>query len=323
MANFSLFQAINMGQIYAWDGDIPIATESQIRVTDGYRVQDYFGSFSYNDYGLSGGYVTSANAYENGIIQFSVSGFNANAILVESYIDDGDITGALSYILSGNDNVYGSAGDDVILGFVGNDNLYGGEGNDTFIGESGNDFIEGGNGLDVINYSGNSSSYSVLWNGGSYLVNNGLGQTDTILNIERLSFANDGAVIALDVQAGQDAGSAYRLYQAAFNREPDGSGLSYWIAQMDAGKTVQDVARFFVDSAEFRSLNPGLDSDSIINSIYGNVLHRMPDQGGFDYWSQQMDNGMSAGDLLANFSESNENVQNTAAAIQDGIWLIA
>ena len=43
--------------------------------------------------------------------------------------------------------------------------------------------------------------------------------TDTIIGFKRLEF-NDGT-LALDIDPGDTAGQAYRLYQAAFARTPD------------------------------------------------------------------------------------------------------
>ncbi|MFZ6778033.1 DUF4214 domain-containing protein [Undibacterium sp. Ji83W] len=38
-----------------------------------------------------------------------------------------------------------------------------------------------------------------------------------------------------------NAGKVYRLYQAAFNRTPDATGLGYWIHAMYKGSTIQRV----------------------------------------------------------------------------------
>ncbi|HYO25168.1 MAG TPA: calcium-binding protein [Lacipirellulaceae bacterium] len=51
---------------------------------------------------------------------------------------------------SGNDALYGAAGDDVLLGGDGNDDLIGGTGNDVLVGGAGNDELWGGDGRDLI-----------------------------------------------------------------------------------------------------------------------------------------------------------------------------
>jgi hypothetical protein len=98
---------------------------------------------------------------------------------------------------------------------------------------------------------------------------------DKLSNVQRLQFAD--MTLALDISG--NAGQAYRVYQAAFNRTPDSGGLKYWIEQMDKGMGLLEVAARFVDSDEFRSLygtNPA--NASFLTKLYNNVLHRQPEQ---------------------------------------------
>lgn len=55
---------------------------------------------------------------------------------------------------SGNDNISGTTGNDLIVGFEGNDRLSGGGGNDCILGADGNDQLSGGLGSDVL-FGGN------------------------------------------------------------------------------------------------------------------------------------------------------------------------
>ena len=71
---------------------------------------------------------------------------------------------------------------------------------------------------------------------------------DIVVNIERLSFTDGN--IALDIDGV--GGSAYRIYKAAFARTPDVNGVSYWIAQMDRGMELVNVADRFIGSPEFK-----------------------------------------------------------------------
>ena len=67
-------------------------------------------------------------------------------------------------------------------------------------------------------------------------------------------------------------GQAYRIYKAAFDRDPmegDTAGLGYWIAQMDNGMDMVEIAARFIDSDEFRSLygqNP--TNGEFLNKVY-------------------------------------------------------
>ncbi len=50
----------------------------------------------------------------------------------------------------GDDVIYGTNGDDVIVGLGGNDIIHGGNGNDVICGDAGNDTLDGGNGNDTL-----------------------------------------------------------------------------------------------------------------------------------------------------------------------------
>ena len=56
---------------------------------------------------------------------------------------------------------------------------------------------------------------------------------DTLVSVERLVFSDVTVALDLDGVGGQ----AYRIYKAAFDREPDSGGLGYWIAQMETAWT--------------------------------------------------------------------------------------
>ncbi|MDD5177285.1 MAG: hypothetical protein PHQ05_12775 [Sterolibacterium sp.] len=109
-----------------------------------------------------------------------------------------------------------------------------GPGNVTLAGGAGNDTIVGGGGIDTVVYSGSLSRYTVTETSSGYTVTDtsGTDGTDTLLNIGRLKFSDK--YVALDTNG--DAGQAYRIYQAAFNRAPDEGGLGYWITSMDNGE---------------------------------------------------------------------------------------
>jgi hypothetical protein len=142
-----------------------------------------------------------------------------------------------------------------------------------------------------------------------------------LIGYERI-FLNDKA-IGLDL-AG-NAGQAYRIYKAAFDRDPmagDTVGLGYWISQMDRGMSTVEVAARFIDSNEFRTLygsNPS-NGDFLVR-LYQNVLDRSPDQGGYAWWIDQLQNNPEKTwkKVLADFAESPENQSNVLSLIGNGI----
>lgn len=301
MAILKLYQPLDMNTLQAWDGTFPIVEADHIQSTDGLRTQDYFGSFQFTDGEVSGGVLTATTAYENGA-SYEVTGLNLDARVMAEYIGNFDINGAMAEILKGDDTLIGSAGNDV---------LKGGGGNNGF---------DGGTGIDTVFYGGGKHDVSIPSSGSTYTVSHD-GGIDTLNNIERIDFG-PGSVLALDVKAGENAGSAYRLYQAAFDRKPDISGLKYWIKELDTSASLQQIAKGFVDSAEFMTLNPSKDVTSIINNVYQHVLHRNADEAGEQYWKSAMAEGMSTPEVLVSFSESQENISNTAAALNSGLWLV-
>ncbi|WP_296256117.1 MULTISPECIES: DUF4214 domain-containing protein [unclassified Pseudomonas] len=301
MAILKLYQPLDMNALQAWDGTLPTVEEAHIQSTDGLRIQDYFGSFQFTDGEVSGGVLTSTVAYENGA-SYEVTGLNLDARVMAQYIGNFDINAAMTEILKADDTIIGSAGNDVLKG------------------GSGNNWFDGGAGIDTVFYDGGKHDVSIPSSGSTYIVSHD-GGTDTLNNIERIDFG-PGSVLALDVKGGENAGSAYRLYQAAFDRKPDISGLKYWIKELDTSANLQQVAKGFVDSAEFMALNPNKDATSIINNLYQHVLHRDADEAGEQYWKSAMAEGMSTHEVLVSFSESQENISNTAAALNSGLWLI-
>jgi len=118
------------------------------------------------------------------------------------------------------------------------------------------------------------------------------------------------------------AGQAYRIYKAAFDRNPDTGGLGYWIAQMDKGMNVVEVAARFIDSDEFRTLYGQKPSNAeFLTKVYSNVLDRNPDQAGLAWWVSEMSTNPTKTwqKVLADFSESAENQANVASLIANGI----
>lgn len=216
------------------------------------------------------------------------------------------------------ENLRGGAGNDTLIGNEAANRIEGGAGRDLIVGGLGSDLLDGGLGLDVAVYAGKRADYQlgVGVNGATVSSLRVPGEVDVLTGIERLKF--DDAMLGFDVEGV--AGQAYRLYQAAFNRTPDMAGLGYWIGRMDGGTSLADVAAAFIGSQEFAQMYGAKPSNAdFLGKIYQNILHRAPDQAGFDYWLKAMDAGTSATDILAQFSESQENVVALAGVLQGGI----
>jgi Ca2+-binding RTX toxin-like protein len=97
-------------------------------------------------------------------------------------------------MLSGIENVVGSAFSDTLTGDSNANTLAGGAGNDTLIGGLGNDTLDGGRGMDTAVFSGLRSAYTINHIGNTLVVT-GPDGSDTLTHIEKLTF-NDGTVLS-------------------------------------------------------------------------------------------------------------------------------
>jgi len=194
--------------------------------------------------------------------------------------------------------------------------LRGSSGDDLFIARAslGEQVFDGAAGLDLARLPGTRADYA-FGRSADTLVFSGHGGAIRLDALERVAFADGALAFDLDGAAGQ----AYRLYQAAFGRMPDVAGLGFWIDAMDAGATLPAVAAQFLASAELARTYGQLSDPALITAVYHNVLGRAPDAGGLGFWQDYLDGGGARADLLAAFSESAENQQQTLAAIADGI----
>ena len=188
-----------------------------------------------------------------------------------------------------------------------------------FRGRGGNDVIDGGGGTDHAYFTSQRSNYTISKGTSSVSIQDKTftDGTDTLQNIERLHFSDKS--VAFDTEG--NAGRMYRLYQAAFDRVPDLQGLGYWINSLDVGYTMRNVASGFYNSSEFKTLygqNPS--NFDFLTKLYNNVLHRAPDQNGFNWWLDVLNRSLAPQEqLLIDFSDSAENRAQVIGSIQNGI----
>ncbi len=260
-----------------------------------------------------------------------------------------------------DDVILGLAGDDILDGGAGNDAVMGGAGNDTLLASPGNDLygavgpehgvdFELEPGIDRLVYAGERNAYaiesgiSVAMVGSPKIILidkpgderdtvvtswlSGFAANESAIGIERIEF-DDGALI-YDL-GGPNVGFGYRIYHASFDRTPDEGGVRFWVGVLDQvddrGWSVtekeQFLARQFVRSDEFRDLygsNP--THEQYIDAMYGNVLDRLPDQEGRDFWLGGMEQGLTQEDVLIAFTNSKENLALTAPDLYDGVWVV-
>jgi S-layer protein len=108
----------------------------------------------------------------------------------------------------------------------------------------------------------------------------------------------------------QNVAGVVRVYQAAFGRVPDQEGLKNWV---NSGLSMDQIAEGFVNSEEFTNRYGSNNvTEAFVTSLYFQVLGRAPDAEGLANWTNS---GLSAAQILAGFSESQEFKNTTSVAV--------
>jgi hypothetical protein len=328
MAKVESWAHFGMGHI----GSVPaswsvVAGQNTYELTNGTNSLTFYGSFTYAaDHTLSGGSIGLIIYDDDFQILFEASDFSLNVADVLPLVTSGNLGALDPFILQGDDSLeghdasslWGGAGNDTLQSFgprySGYAILDGGAGNDVLIPLTG-DVVYGGDGFDraILPVPFNSSTRVQVTAPDNLWIN----YQWALQGVERVEFSN-GIGLAFDLNG--DAGQAYRLYQAAFNRSPDIGGLSFWINSLDSGTSLTTVASSFIASAEFTNTYGVLDNAHFATQLYLNVLHRQPDAAGLFFWQDALDQGtMTRAEVLTGFSESAENRASVIGAIQNGI----
>ena len=94
------------------------------------------------------------------------------------------------------------------------------------------------------------------------------------------------------------------VYTNLFNRAADSGGFSFWKGQLDNGIDSRGtVMESFSESQENITLT---ESNIRVISFYYGMLRRAPDQGGYDFWVNELKIGKSPNDLINGFITSAE-----------------
>jgi serralysin len=171
-----------------------------------------------------------------------------------------------SNVIAGDDgpnNLFGTAGDDVIQAAGGNDTLTGGAGNDT---------VDGGSGIDTAVLGGNRSAYAIGAAGTSV---SGPDGSDTLTNIERLQFSDKQ--LAFDLGPGQAAGNTVRIIGAAFDANhinPTFVGIG--VDLFDGGMSMLQVCQLALGTSLFLSIAGSTSNEAFVNTVYENVVGAPP-----------------------------------------------
>jgi hypothetical protein len=202
-----------------------------------------------------------------------------------------------------------------------------GDGNDVISLLGDRQMVDGGRGADTVQLAGVQADYLISRlpqpinpdprypSVAQFTVTDKSGALSSLLNVERIAFAN--GTLALDVDG--NAGQAYRLYQAAFDRTPDTGGLSFWINSLDKGVSLTEVAAAFLTQKEFKEAYGSSQSNvELVTRFYQNILGRDPEAAGRDFWVSYLDRTADVAGVLAGISESPENKAGLVDIIGNG-----
>lgn len=195
------------------------------------------------------------------------------------------------------------------------DRMTGNTSNNVFRSNGGSDTIDGAGGIDRIIVD--VARASAGRNGDLLTIGS---ETLTLTSVERVTFSD--ALVAFDTGATGNAGSVFRLYQAAFNRTPDLGGVSFWTNAFDNGTPLANIAVGFTSSQEFKTVYGVAPSNTqIVNTYYQNVLARPGEAAGVEFWVGRLNAGATIDNILLNFSNSPENIERTAPSLTNGLLL--
>jgi hypothetical protein len=122
----------------------------------------------------------------------------------------------------------------------------------------------------------------------------------------------DGKSVEYTVYVGDKAGQlanitafVKRMYWTTLSRDPDEDGLNYWVNNLYEGNlTGAQTAKHFILSKEFKDKN--LTYNEFLDVMYASFFNRYGDEGGYNFWLDQMYNGATQEYVVACFVDSDE-----------------
>lgn len=99
--------------------------------------------------------------------------------------------------------------------------------------------------------------------------------------------------------------SVGKAFYILFGRAPDNSGLAYWNSYFGVGQSVATVADGIIVSTAGAFLID-LDNRAFVGMVYNYLFGKCPeeDQAGQDFWTNQLNNGVSKGTMIQNILEA-------------------
>jgi carboxyl-terminal processing protease len=151
----------------------------------------------------------------------------------------------------------------------------------------------------VVSFGDVRANYTVLRAGKDLVVTDKVGSDGAYtvpsgVNVLKFSDVSINLSVSSDAKniSTAELESIIELYIAFFNRVPDADGLNYWISRYRAGMNLTQIGQSFLDAALIYPDETGYSKDmsntAFINIVYKNVLGRIPDADGFNYWTSRL-----------------------------------
>jgi len=244
---------------------------------------------------------------------------------------------------SGNDTMYGGMGDDVfVLNSTGDTVIeYANEGKDSiwvdfsysissianvenlfgyginslslignnaansFIGGKGNDTLNGGAGIDTVVYAGNRSNYTLTKNASSFTISSSAEGTDTLTNVENLTFSNVTLPTSIDLflatkgtavaaRGANDVASAIATQMSVvyLGRPADKTLLLDLKTALDNGQPLEAVLSLIsAKSIQDGAFSANDSSKDIVINTFNNIMGFLPSAFEQTAWANYIDNG--------------------------------
>jgi TorA maturation chaperone TorD len=271
-------------------------------------VDEFDGSgFTYDAIGrVTGGLITEFKRFYAGQILADLN-FSSSPVPVTqlvNWVTLGQYALAGQTMFSGNDSFTGTTGNDTLQGYSGNDIYRPLTGHDTIIGSTGIDTVV------LPDFVRNVAIFGSPLTGATVQAN---AISDSLSSVERLQFIDATRYYG----AGSPAAQVVRMYDTLLGRAPDPVGLETWVASLNGGQSLTQMAAASIGSPEFQSRYPGASQNAtaFVTQLYHNMLHRAPDSNGLSAWVGALTSGaLTQAQVVAACSESAEHQSNMAPA---------
>lgn len=187
------------------------------------------------------------------------------------------------------DWIIGNSLDNRIDGEDGDDILTGGGGNDSLNGSGGDDNLNGQEGIDVAIYAGSHDAFTLTRNtssGVSVHDNTSIEGTDTLKEIERISFSDVNLALDVDGNVGITAKTLGAVFGAdsVANKEYVGIGLEL----LDGGWSYGSL----MELALSIKLGTNANNNNIVDLLYTNVVGTAPSLSDLNYYVELLQQGI-------------------------------